>query len=384
MAGRGWGKTRTGAEYVIEQVRARRAQRVALVGRTAADARDVMVEGESGILACSPDDFLPEYEPSKRRLTWPNGAVATTYWADKPDQLRGPQHDLAWADELAAWSRWDAWDQLQFGMRLGDKPRTIVTTTPRPLMALKRLSMLDDTHVTRGRTSDNEHNLADSFIRAIHDRYSGSTLGRQELEGELLTELPGALFSRKDIETHRVKDRPETSQRIVVAIDPAITSTETSDESGIVVVELSGRDFYVFEDRSIKATPEKVCRSAIQAYHDHMADCIIVEANQGGDTWKTIIRGIDPSVNVKTVHASRGKVARAEPVAARYEQGKVHHVGVFEKLEDQLCNYAPGLTKESPDRMDALVWAVTELDNSALPNLSIDIDAGHRGPTVWI
>ena len=383
LAGRGWGKTRTGAEFIIDEVRQGRAKRIALVGRTAADCRDVMVEGESGVLACSPEDFRPEYEPSKRRLTWPNGAVASTYSADKPDQLRGPQHDLSWADELAAWSRWDAWDQLQFGMRLGDKPRTVVTTTPRPLVALKRLADASDTHITRGRTSDNEHNLARSFITAIHDRYAGSTIGRQELEGELLSELPGALFARQDIEQNRTQEIPSL-QRIVVAIDPAITSKQSSDESGIVVAGISNRDFYVLADLSFKGTPEKICRRAIEAYSEFKADRIIVEANQGGDTWRTILEGIDPSVAIKSVHASRGKQARAEPVGARYEQARVHHVGISERLEDQLCNYVPSISKESPDRLDALVWAITELDNSTLPIISINPSEGSRGASVWL
>lgn len=383
LAGRGWGKTRCGAEFIINEVKDGRAKRIALVGRTAADCRDVMVEGQSGILACSPANFRPEYEPSKRRLTWPNGAVASTYSADKPDQLRGPQHDLAWADELAAWSRWDSWDQLQFGMRLGDNPRTIVTTTPRPLTALKRLADANDTHVTRGRTSDNTHNLAESFINAIHQRYAGTTLGRQELEGELLSELPGALFARRDIEDNRCQDMP-SMQRIVVAIDPATTSKEGSDESGIVVVGLSNRDFYVLADLSFKGTPEKVCRRAIEAYDEFRADRIVVESNQGGDTWRTIIEGINSTVAIKSVHASRGKQARAEPVGARYEQARVHHVGIFERLEDQLCNYVPAITRESPDRLDALVWAITELDESTMPVISIDPNEGSRGAQVWL
>jgi phage terminase large subunit-like protein len=268
-------------------------------------------------------------------------------------------------------------------MRLGDNPRTIVTTTPRPLTALKRLADADDTHVTRGRTSDNVHNLAESFITAIHDRYAGSTLGRQELEGELLSELPGALFARRDIEENRCKDAP-AMQRIVVAIDPATTSKEGSDESGIVVVGMAGRDFYVLADLSFKGTPEKVCRRAIEAYNDFRADRIVVEANQGGDTWRTIIEGINPTVAIKSVHASRGKQARAEPVGARYEQARVHHVGIFERLEDQLCNYVPSMTRESPDRLDALVWAVTELDESTMPIISINPSEGSRGAQVWL
>ena len=383
LAGRGWGKTRTGAEFIIDEVRQGRASRIALVGRTAADCRDVMVEGESGILACSPNDFRPEYEPSKRRLTWPNGSVASTYSADKPDQLRGPQHDLAWADELAAWSRWDAWDQLQFGMRLGNLPRTVVTTTPRPLVALKKLADERDTHVTRGKTSDNEHNLAASFMAAVHDRYSGTVLGRQELEGELLSELPGALFSRQDIDKNRVQELPHL-HRIVVAIDPATTSKEGSDESGIVVAGVSNNDFYVLADLSFKGTPEKVCRRAIEAYKEFKADRVVVESNQGGDTWRTILEGIDPTVAVKSVHASRGKQARAEPVGARYEQGRVHHIEIFERLADQLCNYVPAYTKESPDRLDALVWAITELDESTMPIITFNASEGSRGASVWL
>lgn len=384
LAGRGWGKTRTGAEFIIDEVRQGRARRVALVGRTAADCRDVMIEGQSSILACSPDDFRPEYEPSKRRLTWPNGAIATTYSSQKSEQLRGPQHDLAWCDEIATFeNNWDAWDQLQFGMRLGQNPRTVVTTTPRPLVRLKRLADADDTFVTRGRTGDNEHNLAASFIAAIHDRYAGTTLGRQELEGELLSELPGALFARRDIEENRAKEKP-TMHRIVVAIDPATTSKEGSDESGIVVAGVFNRDFYVLADLSFKGTPEKVCRRAIEAYRDFKADRIVVESNQGGDTWRTIIEGIDPTVAIKSVHASRGKQARAEPVGARYEQARVHHCGVFERLEDQLCNYVPALTKESPDRLDALVWAITELDESTMPIISINPAENSRGAQVWL
>lgn len=384
LAGRGWGKTATSCQFIINEIREGRAKNVALCGRSSADCRDIIVEGPSGILASSPDDFRPIYEPSKRRLTWPNGAIATCLSAEKPDQFRGFNSDLAYADELAAWQRWDAWDQLQFGLRIGDNPRVVVATTPRPLARLKRLAELPNTVVTRGRTTDNMHNLAQSFIDAIYERYANSTLGRQELEGELLTELPGALFLRKDIEAHRVDKAPELT-RIVVAIDPATTSNENSDESGIVVVGVSRGHFYVLADLSIKATPEKLCRRAIEAYEEYQADAIVVEANQGGDTWKTIINGIKPSVNAKSVHASRSKTARAEPVAARFEQGKAHIVGSpLVALEDQLCNYVPGLTRESPDRLDALVWAITELDGATLPNLKIDVDSGYRGANLWI
>ena len=378
QSGRGWGKTRTGAEWVHLMAMTNPGIRIALVARTAADARDVMVEGQSGILSCSGAD-RPEYEPSKRRVTWSNGSMATTYSADKPDQLRGPQHHIAWADELAAWPRWDTWDQLQFGLRLGDNPRCVVTTTPRPLARLRRIAEDPRTHLTRGATMDNRQNLSRDFIRAIHDRYKGSTLGRQELEGELLSQLPGALFMRTDIEKHRVKETPKL-RRIVVAVDPAVTSSDEADESGIVVAGLGdGGHMFILDDLSMRGTPDAVCRRAIEAYRFHKADCIVFEANQGGETWKSITAQLDRTAAVKLVHASRGKHARAEPVASRTEQGRVHFVGVWPDLEDQLTNYVPGLSKKSPDRLDAFVWACTELD--LVPSFDIRINPadGHIG-----
>jgi predicted phage terminase large subunit-like protein len=382
-SGRGWGKTRTGASWVIDEVRSGRASRVCILGRTAGDVRDVMVDGESGILASSPPDFRPEYEPSKRRLTWPNGAIATTFSSDAPSALRGPQFSHAWVDELAAHASFEAWDQLSFGLRLGEHPRALITTTPRPLIRLKKIMEAHDTVVTRGSTMDNRHNLAEAFIEAVVDRYAGTTLGRQELEGELLSELPGALFSRADIEKARVDTHPEL-ERIVVAIDPAITSRADSDESGIIVAGKARGDFYVLEDLSVRATPEKVCRRAIDAYHRFQADRVVVEANQGGDVWSTIIHNIDPGVPVKAVHASRGKATRAEPTAGRYEQGRCHHVRPLPELEDQLCSFIPGETRDSPDRLDALVWAITELDGGAVVDVAIDPNFGYKGPNAWL
>lgn len=372
QAGRGWGKTRTGAEWVNQMAVDFPGCRIALVAQTAADARDVMIEGESGILNCGDPEETPEYEPSKRRLTWPNGSMASTYSAEKSRQLRGPQHHFAWCDELASWSSWEAWTQLKMGLRLGDRPRCIITTTPRPLIQLRRLAEKPGTITTRGRTKDNKTNLSASFIQAIYDEYGSTTLGRQELEGELLSEIPGALFTRKLIDAHRVSDAPNFD-RVVVAVDPAVTSNEDSDESGIVVAGVHNREFYVLADYSFIGSPDAVCRKAAQAYKRHQADRVIFEANQGGDTWRTILNGIDAHVATKNVHASRGKYARAEPVAARYEQGRVHHVGLFDELEDQLCNYVPGITKQSPDRLDALVWAVTELDMRTTPDISLDL-----------
>ena len=379
QAGRGWGKTRTGAEWVIERALEVPGCRIALVARSASDARDVMVEGQSGILACANEDERPEYEPSKRRLTWPNGSMATTYTAEKPDQLRGPQHHYAWADELAAWQRLDAWDQLKFGMRLGDRPRVVVTTTPRPLHMLRKLAQLDSTHVTRGSTMDNAANLSSDFIQAIHDRYQGTTLGRQELEGELLSELPGALFLRRDLDAYRVQHSPDL-RRIVVAVDPATTSGAESDESGVVVAGLcSSGHLYILEDLSMRGTPDAVCRRAIEAYRLHKADRLVFESNQGGETWRTISEQLERSVPVKLIHASKGKHARAEPIAARLEQGRLHICGIMPALEDQLTNYVPGMTKQSPDRLDAMVWACTELDERTLPDISINADDNLRG-----
>ena len=383
QAGRGWGKTRTGAEWVIAQAQNNPGCRIALVARSASDARDVMVEGSSGILACSQDETRPEYEPSKRRITWPNGSMATTYTAEKPEQLRGPQHHYAWADELAAWQRLDSWDQLRFGLRLGQNPRVVITTTPRPLYMLRELAKQDRTHVTRGRTMDNADNLSSDFIDAIHDRYAGTTIGRQELEGELLSELPGALFLRATLDTYRA-DKAPALRRIVVAVDPATTSNDSSDESGIVVAGLcSDGHLWILDDLSTRGTPDAVCRRAIDAYKNHQADRLVFESNQGGETWRTIAEQLDRSVPVKLIHASKGKHARAEPIAARCEQGRVHMVGIYPQLEDQLTNYVPGSTRSSPDRLDAMVWACTELDEKTLPEISINSDDGHVG-NLWL
>jgi len=260
---------------------------------------------------------------------------------------------------------------LLFGLRLGVHPKVIVTTTPRPRKFLRNLSELGSTITTTGSTMENKSNLSPIFIKTIFDRYGDTHLGRQELEGELLDEMPGALFHRKLIEDARVKDHPAL-ERIVVAVDPATTGKETSDESGIIVVGKVDGEFYVLADYSLRASPDAVCRRAILAYRDFSADRIVFEANQGGETWRTIVNGIDPQTATKEVHASRGKFARAEPIAARYEQGRVHHVGIFTDLEDQMCNYVVGVSKDSPDRMDALVWGVTDLDSKSYRDITID------------
>lgn len=363
MAGRGEGKTRSGAEWVRDQIEAGNAQRVALVAPTAADARDVMVEGESGLLAISPDWNRPLYEPSKRRLTWPNGAIATLYSADEPERLRGPQHDAAWADELGAWRYPEAWDQLMFGLRLGQRPRVVVTTTPKPTKLIRDLLTRPDCIVSRGRTSDNRANLAPAFLDTVVRRYQGTRLGRQELEGELLDDVPGALWTRDLIERNRITaDKRPALRRVVVAIDPAVSSDEDADETGIVVAGLGSDGVgYVIDDRSGRYPPIEWARRAVQAYRDHKGDRIVAEVNNGGDMVEATLRMVERNAPYTAVHASRGKRVRAEPVSALYEQGRVKHVGAFPDLEDQMCNWVPDSADASPDRMDALVWALTEL-----------------------
>lgn len=359
LAGRGFGKTRTGAEWVRDEVESGRRGRIALVGRTAADVRDVMVEGESGLLSvCSPF-FRPRYLSSSRRLIFPNGAICVTYSAEEPDLLRGPQHDGAWADELAAWKKPETWDMLLFGLRLGDDPRAIVTTTPRPIKLLKELLNDPTCAVVKGSTFDNRANLPDLFLSKIVSRYEGTRLGRQELHAEILDDNPNALWKRGNLDELRVSKHPELT-RIVVAIDPATTSTDESDETGIVVAGLGDDGHgYVLDDLSLRGTPDEWGREAVAGYYKLRADRIVAEANAGGDMIEFTIRTVDQNVSFKKVHASRGKKTRAEPISALYEQKKVHHVGMFAEMEDQMCEWVPG--DDSPDRMDALVWALTEL-----------------------
>jgi predicted phage terminase large subunit-like protein len=375
MAGRAFGKTRAGSEWVRYNVEQRKASRIALVARTAADVRDVIVEGESGILAVSPPWCKPVWHASKRRLTWPNGAIATTYSAEEPDSLRGPQHDLAWADELAAWQYPDAWDQLQFGLRLGSRPRTMVTTTPRPIPLIKALISSPNTHVTRGSTYENKANLADAFVQQIIAKYEGTRLGRQELDGEILDDTPGALWTRDLVSAAWIRN-PPALRRTVVAVDPAVSSGERACETGIIVAGVGTDDkVYVIEDLSGNYSPSAWASVVIQAYHRHQADRIVAESNQGGALVESNIRAYrDPAtgqdgrnVAYRAVHASKGKRARAEPVAALYEQHRVHHVGALHKLEDQMVTWDASTNAESPDRVDALVWAITDLVLGAAP-----------------
>ncbi len=359
LGGRGSGKTRAGAEWIRMMVESGKAKRISLVGATAADARDVMVEGDSGLLNVSPPWARPDYEPSKRRLSWKNGAIGTLFSADEPARLRGPQADAAWCDELAFWRYPEAWDNLLLGLRLGDDPRCVVTTTPRPVALIKDLLKRSSTHVLRSTTFDNEANLATEFIQDVLERYDGTRLGRQELYAELLTDTEGALWTRDVIENYRVESAPPL-KRIVVAVDPAVSTGENSNHTGIVVAGIGGDSHaYILEDASLKASPAQWAARAVECFENHRADRIVAEANQGGEMVRHTIATVNPRAPVKLVHATRGKLVRAEPVAALYEQGKVHHAGNFPKLEDQLCTWT--IDEPSPDRLDALVWAVSEL-----------------------
>lgn len=359
-SGRGFGKTRTGAEWVIERARSG-FRRIALVGQSKGDVRDTMVEvGDSAILKVSPPWFMPKFEPSKRRLTWPNGAIAMIYSGDEPDQLRGPQHDSAWVDELAKF-RYpeDTWSNLLFGLRIGDRPQVVVTTTPRPIRLIKQLMGAPTTVDVQRPTWDNAENLSPTYLREVVEPMRGTRLGRQELEGAILDDTPGALWQRGNIERLRLREAPPLV-RVVVAVDPAVSSSAGANETGIVVAGVGAdKHGYVIDDRSLRGTPLEWASEALTAYYRNKADRIVAEANQGGDMVASTIRTVDQRAPVKKVWASRGKFTRAEPVAALYEQGKVHHVGSFPELEDQMCTWTPG--EDSPDRMDALVWALTEL-----------------------
>jgi phage terminase large subunit-like protein len=331
---------------------------VGLIARTAADARDTMIEGESGLISICPPWFKPEYQPSKRRLVWPNGAQATTYSGDEPDQLRGPQHEFVWADELAAWKyAEEAWDNAMFGLRLGIS-KALITTTPRPIKVLRDLVKDPRVVKTTGPTYENLENLSEAYQDIIM-KYEGTRLGEQELQGRLLEDIPGALWTRTMIEKSRVFKVPGLL-RMVVGMDPAATSTHEASEMGIVIcAKGDDGDGYVLEDASRRETPLKAAQGAVAAYNRNKADRIVGEVNNGGEWIEALLRTVDPNVSYKSVHASRGKIARAEPISSLYEQGRIHHVGTFEALEDQMCTYTPG--EPSPDRMDALVWALTEL-----------------------
>jgi phage terminase large subunit-like protein len=380
LGGRGAGKTRTGAEWVRALVHAspgfvtRAAGRIALVAETFADVRDVMVEGVSGLLSIHPRRERPRWEPSRRRLLWPNGAIATAFSAEDPESLRGPQFDAAWLDELAKWRlAQETWDMLQFGLRLGDRPRQIVTTTPRPIPLVKRLVADSRTVVTRATTRANALNLAPTFLDTVIARYVGTRLGRQEIEGEIVEDRADALWSRAALDRQRVDDAPALA-RIVVAVDPPASSSRRADACGIVAAGID-RDgtVYVLADATLQAArPAAWAEAAIALYRRLDADALVVETNQGGEMAEAVLHEVDSGIPVTPVRATRGKYLRAEPVAHLYEQGRVRHVGALTPLEDEMCDFGAtrgpagrggfGLSNgRSPDRLDALVWAVTAL-----------------------
>lgn len=365
LTGRGWGKNYSGANNVNDMVKDHGYGRVGLGGRTAGDVRDVMVEGPSGILELSHPDFRPLYEPSKRRLTWPNGAVATTYTADKPDQLRGPQHDLFWGDEIASWKQvngeCEAWNNMLMGMRVGPQPRVIATTTPRPTKFMRTLIALASTFVTSGHSDENKSNLHPDFYSTVLAPFIGTRLGRQELAGEILEDVIGALWTHDLIDQYRVTEVPEGVEltRVPIGVDPS----GGGDEIGIVAVgKGSDGHYYMLRDRSLRATPNQWGSEVVKVYHELKADRVVGEKNYGGDMVEATIRNVEGGSHIAYtgVTASRGKAIRAEPISALYERGLVHHVGMFPELEDQMTSWTQD-SPDSPDRMDALVWACTDL-----------------------
>lgn len=362
LAGRGWGKTRTGAEDMARYANLNPGARVAVVAATWAAARDVCVEGESGLLGIIPQPLVEAWNRSLGELILKNGSRFKLFSADEPDRLRGYQHHRAWCDELASWRYPDAWDQLLLGLRLGTDPRVVVTTTPRPVAIVRSLLARDGVCVTRGSTFENAANLAPAAIAQLRDRYDGTRIGRQELYAEVLDDVPGALWQRDQIDKLRVRQAPEL-QRVIVSIDPAGTSGEDADETGIIVAGLGVDGHgYLLADRSCRLSPDGWAKRAAIAYDEFEGDRIIAERNFGADLVERVFRTVGRNYPFRTVVASRGKAVRADPVSALYEQGRVHHVGGFPELEDQLCQFTPeGCTADNDDRADALVWAFTEL-----------------------
>ena len=379
LAGRGWGKTRAGVEWVRHQIKSGK-KRIAAVAPTNSDIRRVMVEGESGFLnVCWKNDKTyrggklgyPNWSPTNRTLTWENGAKVEFYSAEDPERLRGPQFHAAWADEVAAWrNQQDVWDMLQFTLRLGRKPRVMVTTTPKPTKLMRALIASPQSHITRGSTFDNIDNLAKPFLETIKKEYEGTRLGNQELYAEMLEEADGALWTTEVLDgcTVEQKDIPELN-RIVVSIDPAVTSKTESDMTGIIVagIDVNGIG-YVLEDATDRYSPAEWAAKAISLYQEYSADRIVAERNQGGDMVRRTLEAEDEAVPIRLVHASRGKMARAEPISALYERGKVKHAKGLDELETQMRTWEPLGSMGSPDRLDACVWALTDLMLNGVTN----------------
>lgn len=364
-AGRGFGKTRTGAETVNYMAMTGQAKRIALIGRSAADIRDVIVEGESGILACAHEKDMPQYKASLRRLVWPNGSVATTFSAEEPGSLRGPQHDFAWCDEFAAWSNpEDVWSNLGFGLRLGKKPRAIITTTPRPIPLLKKLIASPSSVVSRGSTLENRANLAPDFTDKVLAEYGNSRIGKQEIFGEVLEDTDGALWNDADIDlAHGVFAMRDCAiSHVIVAVDPCVTNAYESDECGIVVVGRGddGRA-YILADRTMSGKPAEWANEAIKAFKEFGASYILAESNQGGELVKSVLKQVDTYVPVQLIFSSEGKAHRAEPVSAAFQTGKVGMNPNLTALSKQMRSWIPYTNMKSPDRLDAMVHGVTEL-----------------------
>lgn len=365
VTGRGWGKTRVLSETVREWAQDP-AARIAIVGRTAADCRDVLVEGPAGVLAVHPEVDRPTYLPSVRRVVFRSGAIATTFSAEEADQLRGPSHSHAVADEVASWDRAEeVWSNLMLTLRLGAHPRAVAATTPRPIKLLRDLMAAPTTIVTRGRTADNIANLAPGVVADFYTRWGGTRLGRAELEGEVLWDTPGALWSREILDGTRVPSAPDL-RRIVIGVDPAVSAIEGSDLTGIVAAGSDDRGhLYILADRSVRASPATWAARVVALFDELRADRVVAEANQGGAMVESTLRTVRADLPITLVHASRGKITRAEPVAARWEQGTAHLVGLMPELEDELTSFAPGLMEHSPDRADACVWGCTSLLQSS-------------------
>lgn len=372
LAGRGWGKTRTGAQDIAIYALTHPNTICAVVAPTHGDLRRVCFGGPSGLMSIIPDEcfskeMLKGYSQSHSEIRLWNGSKIMGYAAQEPERLRGPQFHRAWCDELAAWRYPEAFDQLMFGLRLGDNPQCIITTTPKPVKILKDLIDRDDTIVTSGSTFENEANLAESALAMMKERYEGTTLGRQELYAEIIDSVDGALWNAQLIEEARLDEDEERELRnIIVAIDPAVTANANSDETGIVVVGKDmNNEYYVLEDLSGKYSPDKWAKVAINAYYDWGADRIVAEVNNGGDLVERLLRTIDTNIPYRSVRATRGKILRAEPIAALYEQRRVHHLGYYPELESQMCSYTGEVNQASPDRLDALVWGLAELSKSS-------------------
>ena len=364
LAGRGWGKTRTGAQDVAFYGLTKPNSRIAIVTPTFGDSRDTCIEGVSGLLTCLDPSLIDNWNRSIGELVLKNGTIYKTFSAEQPDRLRGPQFHRAWCDELGSWKNEEAWDQLLFGLRLGEKPQVIITTTPKPTDIIKELVNSKDSLVTRGSTFENQDNLAESAVKKLKEKYEGTRLGRQELFAEILEDVEGALWNRNMISKALLKSTEElpTLVRTVVSIDPAVTHNKQSNETGIVVCAKGIDDkFYVLDDVTGKYSPDAWAKMAVETYYKYEADKIIAEVNNGGDLVERVIRTIDTNVSYGSVRATKGKYLRAEPISALYEQQRVRHIKPFQFLEDQMANYNPTTFKGSPDRLDALVWGLTEL-----------------------